>query len=202
MNHWLERHRGNLFFFLIYLTATAGITFVNRRPTPGLVEILPPPTVTPAPTSTPVVLTVYVSGAVANPDVYTLPAGSRVEQAVEAAGGFADDAVEAGINLARPLADGQQVYIPHAGETNAPVAAALSSVAEVSFANDPGGLIDINVASAEQLATLPGIGPAIAGRIVEYRESNGRFRVIEDIKMVKGIGDATFQKLKDLITVH
>lgn len=186
---------------LLYFIGLAGVFFLARRPARGLVEILPPPTITPAPTATPLVLQVYVSGAVVNPDVYALPAGSRVKQAIEAAGGFADDAFQAGINLAQPLSDGQQVYVPREGETSAP-AAIVSGASIASLSGSPGGRININIASVEELTTLPGIGPAMAGRIIEYRERNGGFRTIEDIKKVKGIGDATFEKIKDQITVN
>ncbi|MFQ5857677.1 MAG: helix-hairpin-helix domain-containing protein [Anaerolineae bacterium] len=203
MNNWLERHRGYLVVILLNLIFMAGVVLTLRRPTQSVVEILPPPTTTPAPTFTPVVLAVYVTGAVNDPGVYTLPADSRVEQAVEAAGGFADDAVEAGINLALSLVDGQQIHVPRAGEIVTSAPAVVGSVANVSsVARQPAGLININVASLEQLTQLPGVGPAIAGRIIEYRQSNGPFRTIEDIKQVKGIGDATFEKLKDLIIVH
>ena len=202
MNEWLERHRGYLIVVLLNFIGMAGIFFAARRPTQDLVEILPPPTTTPAPTATPVILTVYVSGAVARPDVYTLPAGSRVKQAIEAAGGFADDAVEAGVNLAQALVDGQQINVPRQGEMSVPAPAIEGALANASSPADSAGPININRASVEQLSTLPGIGPAIASRIVEYRQSHGGFHVIEDIKKVKGIGDATFDKLKDLITVN
>ena len=202
MNEWLERHRGYLIVILLNFIGMAGIFLMVRRPTQGLVEILPPPTTTPAPTATPVLLTVYVSGAVAEPDVYTLPAGSRVKQAIEVAGGFAEDAVEAGVNLAQALVDGQQIYVPGQDEVTAPAAAIGGSLASASSSTDSAGPVNINRASVEQLSTLPGIGPAIAGRIIEYRESHGGFRVIEDIKQVKGVGDATFEKLRDLITVN
>ena len=193
----LKRHSGFLVLILLNFVATAGIAFALRRPTQGLVEILPPPTLAPAPTSTPRALTVYVSGAVARPGVYTLPDHSRVERAVKAAGGFAEDAIETGINLAQPLMDGQQIHVPREGEAAAPVIPAGSP-----SSSDAAGPININVASAEQLTALPRIGPVIAGRIVEYRQSHGPFRKIEDIKRVKGIGDATFERLKDLIVVH
>jgi len=197
MSKWLRRHSGYLAVILLNIIAFAGLAFALRRPTRGLVEILPPPTITPAPTPTPQVLTVYVSGAVAQPGVYTLPDHSRVERAVNAAGGFAEDAMQAGINLAQPLMDGQQIHVPREGEATLPVAAAGSP-----FFGDQAGSIDINTATAEQLTALPRIGPVMAGRIVEYRETHGPFRKIEDIKRVKGIGDATFERLKDLITVH
>lgn len=202
MNGWLERHRGYLILILLNFIGMASLVLTIRRPSQGIVEILPPPTTTPAPTPTPVTLTVYVSGAVARPGVYTLPAASRVQQAVEAAGGFAGDADEIAINLAQPLIDGQQVHVRRAGETSASMAGMAGSPANAPPSGSSRGPININTASAEELSTLPGIGPAIAGRIVEYRNANGGFRTIEDIKQVKGIGDATFERIKDLITVH
>lgn len=186
---------------LINLMAMAGFLFMVRRPMRGAVEILPPPTTTPAPTSTPVRLTIHVSGAVVKPGVYTLSDGSRVQQAVDAAGGLSHNAAEAGVNLAQPLVDGQQIYVPHEGETAPPVAVRGPS-ANASSSGGSGEAIDINTATLEELTVLPGIGPTIAGRIVEYRESNGSFRTIEDIKQVRGIGEATFEDLADLITVH
>jgi len=197
MKNRLKRHSGFLVLILLNFVATAGIAFALRRPTRGLVEILPPPTITPAPTSTPRALTVYISGAVARPGVYTLPDHSRVERAVNAAGGFAEGAIQAGINLAQPLMDGQQIHVPREGEATLPVVPAGSPSS--SGAASP---IDINTATAEQLTALPRIGPVMAGRIVAYRESHSPFREIEDIKRVKGIGDATFERLKGLITVH
>jgi len=205
MKDRLKRHSGFLVVILLNLVATAGIAFALRRPTQGLVEILPPPTITPAPTTTPRALTVYVSGAVARPGVYTLPDRSRVERAVNAAGGFAEDAIEAGVNLAQPLMDGQQIHVPREGEAPLPVVPAGSPFATLRSqhaSGDMAGPININTATVEQLTALPRIGPVMAGRIVEYRESHGPFRRIEDLKRVKGIGDATFERLKDLIVVH
>jgi competence protein ComEA len=183
---------------LLNLIAFVGLAFALRRPTQGLlVEILPPPTITPAPTPTPQVLTVYVSGAVARPGVYTLPDHGRVRRAINAAGGFAEGAIGAAVNLAELLMDGQQIHVPREGEAPRPVAPAGSP-----FSGDQAGPIDINTATAEQLTALPRIGPVMAGRIVEYRKAHGPFRRMEDIKKVRGIGDATFEGLKDLITVH
>jgi len=197
MSKWLRRHSGYLALILLNIIGFVGLAFALRRPTRGLVEILPPPTITPAPTSTPQVLTVYVSGAVARPGVYTLPDHSRVGRAINAAGGFAEGAIGAAVNLAELLMDGQQIHVPREGEAPLPVAAAGSP-----FSGDQAGPININTATAEQLTVLPRVGPVMAGRIVAYRETHGPFRKIEDIKRVKGIGDATFERLKDLITVH
>lgn len=198
MTDWLERVRGVLFATLIGLIALGGVVFWLRRPVPEPIQILPPPSPTPAPTATPATVTVYVSGAVVHPDVYTLPEGSRVKEAVEAAGGFAAQADRDRINLARRLHDEEQVYVPRIGEESPPVA----PPATTGSASTSGGMININTATAAELESLPGIGPTYAQRIIEYREQNGPFGRIEEIKQVRGIGEATFEGLKDQITVR
>jgi competence protein ComEA len=137
---------------------------------------------------------VYVSGAVHQPDVYELPAGCIVKDAVEAAGGPTDSADLDGVNLAVELRDQQQVYVPRRGET-VPMLPSSAGVGAVS------GPVNINIAIAAELETLPGIGPKTADAIVEYREANGPFQTIEDIMDVPGIGEGTFEKIKDGITV-
>lgn len=158
----------------------------------------PPPTPTPHPTPTPAPIRVYVSGAVAHPDVYQLPPGSIVKDAVEAAGGTTAEADLAGINLALELADQQQVHVPAQGE----VAPPPINGGDESAPNDAtGGPIDINTASAEALETLPGIGPKTAERIIAHRTKHGPFATVEALQDVSGIGPATFEDVKDLITV-
>jgi competence protein ComEA len=134
---------------------------------------------------------------VRKPDVYELAPGSIVQDAVDVAGGPADDADLDHINLAVELRDQQQVYVPHRGEKNP-----LPLVS----GNEPAGgqavtLVNINTATAAELETLPRIGPTTAQRILEHRESAGFFETIEDIQDVSGIGSKTFEGLKDLITV-
>lgn len=137
---------------------------------------------------------VYVSGAVRYPAVYELPPGSLVRDAVEAAGGPAQDADLERINLAQELQDQQHLHVPRQGEMSPPVV------------NDPGtgtaNRININTARADELEELPRIGPAMAQRIVEYRQAYGPFQRIEDIQNVAGIGPATFEAIRDLITVE
>jgi competence protein ComEA len=152
----------------------------------------PDPTLPPAPTPAPI--RVHVSGAVRQPDVYELPAGSIVKDAVEAAGGPIDNADLDGVNLAVELRDQQQVYVPRQGET-VPMSPALVGGGAVS------GPVNINTATAAELDTLPGIGPSTAQKIVDYREANGSFQTIEDIMDVPTIGEAKFEGIKDLITV-
>jgi competence protein ComEA len=137
---------------------------------------------------------VYVSGAVREPDVYRLPPGSIVEDAVEAAGGATDDADLECINLAQELADQQHVHVPRAGEESPPPALSGGQAAGDHA-------ININTATASELEELPGIGPVMAARIVDFREANGPFAGVEDIQDVVGIGPATFDGLKDLIAV-
>ena len=137
---------------------------------------------------------VHICGAVINPGVYQVPAGTRVYQALELAGGSSDDAYLSGINLADKLADGQKVYIPAEGEN-----------AEAILSIDSGGvqsvMININTASEAELMTLPGIGQSRAKDIINYRVKNGFFESIDDIMKVSGIKEAAFEKIKDLIKV-
>ncbi len=140
---------------------------------------------------------VYVCGEVNSPGVYELPEGSRLFEAVEAAGGFTEDADERVHNLALLLKDGAQITVYSRSEAET-LSAALRYGAS---GESPDGLININTASKAELMTLPGIGEAKADDIIRYRESNGDFKVIEDIMKVSGIKDAGFQKIKDRITV-
>jgi competence protein ComEA len=124
--------------------------------------------------------------------VYPLPPDSIVKDALLAAGGATDDADLDRINLALPVADGQHVYVPRLGEVDLPVQPPSSQPAT-------GSKININTADAATLESLPGIGPAIAQRIIDYRQANGPFAHIEDIKNVSGIGDGILSKIQDLI---
>jgi competence protein ComEA len=138
---------------------------------------------------------VYVSGAVRAPDVYQLSKAARIKDLVLAAGGFTDDADPERINLAERVDDGQHIHVPRQGEATPTAAAATSNTA------DAGQPIDINTASAAELDGLPGIGQALAQRIIDYRTTNGSFKAIEDLRNVKGIGPALFEKITPLITV-
>ncbi len=142
------------------------------------------------------IVTVHVTGAVALPGVYSLSEGDRVLDAVEEAGGFAEGASQASVNLARVLSDGEQVHIPTQEEVD-------SGQYQTSDSSGSSGssLININTATADELDTLPGIGPATAANIISYREENGGFDSIEEIKEVSGIGDAKYAQIADLICV-
>ncbi len=145
-------------------------------------------------------IVVDVAGAVATPGVFELPDGSRVQDAIAAAGGLAADADPSSVNRAAPVADGQQVYIPRAGET--PAAAQGTGSAPAGGAEAAAsGLVNINSATAEELDALPGVGPSTAQAIIEDREANGPFAAVEDLMRVSGIGEKKFEKLKASICV-
>jgi len=139
---------------------------------------------------------VYVTGQVKKQGVVTLSQGSRWEDAVNAAGGLTDQADSLRINLAKKLSDGEAVYIPKIGEEDIP-----SIVSSNSDGTGGKQKINLNTADANALDQLPGIGPSRAQRIIEYREKNGPFKAIEDIKKVTGIGEKIFEEIKDDITV-
>jgi competence protein ComEA len=203
MADWLERYRGYILIVLLNLVVLGGMFFFLRRPEPEPITILPPePTATQLPSPTPRPLCVYVSGAVAHPDVYELPYDSIVKDAIEAAGGPTDEADLDRINLARRVHDEEQIYVPQRGEESPPVSSPSGLSLPSSSSGQEDGKVNINTATAEELDALPGVGPSIAQRIIDYRTTNGPFQSIEDVKNVRGIGDVTFEKLKDKITVQ
>jgi competence protein ComEA len=163
---------------LIGLLAAGIIWLAASKPRGDPVTLLP--------TFTPGMLTVYVSGAVATPGVYTLPDGSRLDSAIQAAGGLALGAEAGNVNMASLLVDGQQVDVP-------------GIVVDTSHIN--AGRVNVNTASASELDALPGIGPTTAQAIVDYRLQNGLFQFVQDIQKVPGIGPATYARIKDYITV-
>lgn len=138
-------------------------------------------------------VSVYVCGAVRNPGVVELPADSRVEAALEAAGGFDGEAAPEAVNLAAKVTDGEMLYFPTRQEAD---------VRQQEREAAQAGLININTADAAALCTLPGIGEARARDIISCRESEGPFESWEDIMKVPGIKDSVYEKIKDKITVH
>lgn len=191
----LGRYRGILFFALIPVILAGVVVIQLRRPAPNQ-ELIPSPTAVPSPTptATPSPIRVYVSGAVQQPDVYTLAPDAIVKDALLAAGGGTADADLDRINLAQQLSDGVHVYVPRVGEDNPPVR--LPTGLEIP------SKIDINTANQAELETLPGIGPALAQRIVDHRTANGPFERVEDITNVSGIGPSIFAQIQELITVR
>ncbi len=146
---------------------------------------------------------VYVCGYVKNPGLYDFPEGSRVQLAVERAGGFTDNADPIAVNLAEVLTDGMQLYIPKKGESLSVAGSAGKSSETVSgiLSGSGTGKVNLNTATLEELQTLSGIGESRAEDILEYRETNGKFHSIEDVMKVSGIGEGIFQKIKDNVTV-
>jgi len=134
-------------------------------------------------------LVVHVSGAVAEPGLVSLPSGSRVADAILAAGGASPEAVLSGINLAAPVTNGQRVVIPSRAD----------SVDDSAGAS--GGLIALNHASVTDLEGLPGVGPVLAQRIIDHRERHGPFETVEDLLDVSGIGEAKLAGLRDYVAV-
>ena len=132
---------------------------------------------------------VDVTGAVARPGVYRLPAGARVNDAVGRAGGATGAAQLEAINLAARLADGQQVVVPKRGPAGAPLTAATAGGEE--------GPISLGTATADQLDTIDGIGPVTAGKIIEYRDQHGGLSSVDQLDQVSGIGPATMESLRD-----
>ncbi|MDP1713511.1 MAG: helix-hairpin-helix domain-containing protein [Anaerolineales bacterium] len=182
------------------------LIFVSRAPAGQPIVLQPAPTKAP--------IAVHVIGAVPRPGLYELAQGARIQDAIDAAGGLLSTANVDAINLAALLNDGQQLNIPYkSGQAPVEDAASLelpgspgiddfsSVTAEPSNSNTDTELININTAALEDLDSLPGIGPTIAQRIIDYRTENGPFSTIEEIMDVSGVGPATFDEIKDLITV-
>lgn len=168
---------------------SAALILIVSAPTHG-----EPVTLLPTPEQPKV--SIYITGAVQKPGVYELPPGSRIENAIQAAGGWMITADKSAVNLAAVLEDEESIYVPHLGEKT------LTPKPEKKLTPTlTGQLININTASVELLDQLPGIGPAKAGEIVSYRQKYGAFDTIEEILNVPGIGPGIFEDIRDLITV-
>ncbi|MDN5332580.1 MAG: competence protein ComEA [Tepidanaerobacteraceae bacterium] len=141
-------------------------------------------------------IVVHVAGAVKNPGVYELDEGSRAIDAIKAAGGYLPEADTVSINLAKKLQDEQMLYIPRVGESPAAGDAGSGGI----LPSD--GKININSAGLEELDRLPGIGPALAQRIIDYRNQHGPFKSVEELKNVSGIGEKRFEEIKNFVKVN
>lgn len=142
---------------------------------------------------------VYVCGAVNTPGVYELPEDARVYEAIASAGGVREDAAEEHINQAQIVADGERIYIPTKEEAEQ---GTLESVLTQPDGGNAEGKVNINTASRDELKTLSGIGDSKADSIIQYRETHGAFRNIEELMNVDGIKEGVFNKIKDRITVN
>lgn len=157
-----------------------------------------PPEAPPPPAADGGMVVVHIAGAVHDPGVIQVVSSARVHEAIEAAGGATARADLSALNLAAPLVDGEQIYVPEAGEE--------AHQHSQSGPANPGGAaagapVNINSADATTLQTLPGIGPALAERIIAHREVHGRFGTVDELVAVSGIGPATLSQLRDLVTV-
>lgn len=175
---------------------------VSTAPTarPAVPAGVRPPGPTPAVESAGVV--VHVVGRVRRPGVRRLPGGSRVADAIGAAGGAAPGAATGRLNLARRLVDGEQVVVPGPGDPVAPVAAGdPGGGSGAGGAGGPAAVVDLNAATQAQLDALPGVGPVLAGRILAWRTEHGRFTRVDELGEVAGIGPKALERLRPLVTV-
>jgi competence protein ComEA len=169
--------------------------FIAWRARPAVEPLAPGPLPTaPVSASAPTVV-VAISGRVRRPGLVRLVAGSRVADAIDAAGGVLPDTDLSGVNLARKVADGELIVI------GIPPPSGAGPATGPGGGGGPVGLVNLNTATLEQLQTLPGVGPVLAQRIVEYREQNGGFGSVADLRKVSGIGDARYNELKARVTV-
>jgi competence protein ComEA len=182
--------RGTLYLTGIFtgLLAAAILHLISAKPRGIPIELVPP--------GTPAPFRVHVRGAVESPGVYTLPAESIVQDAVEAAGGARLDASFDSINLAAPLHDGQLISIPVISDSTPPGQLTQSSSETLSQK------ININTAREAELESLPGIGPSLAASIVEYRQQNGPFSELDDLLQISGIGPSKLAQLEDFVIVR
>lgn len=178
--------------------------FLLREPQPptNLDAVISTETEQPAETDTktaeqpmPTTVMIDVKGAVHRAGLYELPLGSRMNDAIEAAGGFLAEADSRSVNLAVVIMDESSIYVPLAGEETPAMQTAASG------SGSP-GLINLNTATEAELTELPGIGPAKAAAILAYRTENGPFQEVSELTEVSGIGEKSFEKLKDLVTVR
>jgi len=139
-------------------------------------------------------LVVHVAGAVRQPGLYTLEAGSRIDDAIARAGGATGKAVLDAVNLAAPVADGQQVVVPARG-----AGAGVAAPGGGGSAGAAGGRVHLNTATLEQLDALPGVGPVTAQKILDYRDEKGAFQSVDELDAVSGIGPARLEQLRELV---
>lgn len=209
-------------------TDEPGVSIVTGAPTagtpgppgtasaPSSAPASAPPAASGSASAAPDVAVLYVVGAVEHAGVVRVAADARVTDALTAAGGAAADADLSRLNLARPVVDGERLYVPRIGEAEVPAelppgggaGAGAGAGGSGSGADGAGGgagaaaqVVDLNTADATALETLPGIGPALAERILAWRDEHGGFRSVEDLLEVSGIGEGRFAELQDRVTV-
>jgi competence protein ComEA len=192
---FVTKHRFAIAAVCIALLAvvTTVILLSHRQPAAEAAPELPPAiTAAPPTTTSAAALVVSVVGRVADPGLITLPNGSRVADAIRAAGGALPGTNDLALDLARRLADGDQIYV------GIPTPAGAAAAPEGSAGPTP--TVDLNTATEDQLESLPGIGPAMAQHILQWRTQHGQFSSVSQLRDVSGIGDGRYAKLKDLVT--
>lgn len=201
--YFLEKYRLHIGIALILIMVGSGIFLFRSNKADSKLEIKEPKE-----EKTVSKIQVDIEGAVKNPGVYELAEGSILEDLIKAAGGFTENVdqplVAQTVNRAQKLKDGDKFYIPILGDEVSAQAARGGVTLDQDYGGVQGtqtGKININIASQSEIETLPGIGPVKASAIIAYRDSHNGFKSIEEIKNVKGIGDSTFEKIKDLIIV-
>lgn len=180
--------------FLLGAAMAAVLMILAGPPRTEAVSLLPAPTLAP--------LLVHVTGAVGQPGVVSLLPGSRVQDAINAAGGLTAGAQVDAVNLSARVKDGERLHVPEAGEVVTPPQVPAPERQPGNLELPAEGPVNLNNASAEQLMTLPGIGEVKAQAIIAYREQHNGFKTIEELMEVSGFGEATFERLKDSITVE
>ena len=177
-------------------TSASGSSLVGAFPAVGSAPPSAAPTTVNTPSAAEVV--VDVAGRVRRPGLYHLPAGSRVDDAISAAGGARRGVPLRNLNLAAVLVDGEQILV---GPGSGAALAAPAAPPAAAGASSPAAPVPLNTASLEQLETLPGVGPVTAQKILDYRAAHGSFSAIDQLKDVSGIGDITFAELEPLVTL-
>jgi len=178
---------------LVGLLAAGAMYLTVRTPTGEPIQLMPSPTAQP--------IVVYITGGVNLPGIYRLPAESRLVDLVEQAGGFQEGVDFSRINLADPIEDGQQVVIPGGSVIATPVLTIGGGGLLFTPTPPAGRLVDINIATLDELEKLPGIGPTAAQKIIDYRTTNGPFARIDDLLKVPGIGPSILEEIRGLIIV-
>jgi len=188
-----EQKQGLMLVFILTI-GIASLYFINSRPSmqPALVQDLNPGMVQENVSESPVDLIINVAGKVNNPGVYQLPKGSRVIDAIKAAGNQRNGVDISDINLARILVDGEQILVGSPKPSSGKIAQKKITI------DNP---LDLNRATITQLDTLPGIGPVTAQRIIDYRTKVGRINSVEELKKISGLGGTKFEEIKSLLRV-
>lgn len=199
-----DRYQNLLNALLIGAIVFGGMAFVLGRPPAATITIIPPPptatpapTLVPSPTSTPEPIQVYVTGEVRFPEqTVTIPFGSRAIVAIEASGGTTDQADLTRVNIAQILRDGDQVHVFALSDEG-------SNASEVVLATPvDSGIVYVNTATCEELEQLPHVGPAIAERILAYRDAHGYFETLDDLALVNGVGPATLEDIAPFVSLE